>query len=442
MAVLLMPMMINVGFAAKSDTKLYISPKVLPAAGVLGHPGDVFPVEIKIDNIQNLWSAGFKVTYAPYARPLVVGGILEGDFMKQDGWETSFVYKVNSLKGELSIGITRIWTYDKPWPPVGASGSGTLATFNFAVVEAGDSDIGFSALQMLDPDLNPIGVKATGGRYTGVTADLISMTFPNDRIIYVGGSFAINSLARNDGDSLLQVRTRFDIERLEDGRRIKIYSGQNYAGGGLGEPNPFEYVYASEYIAEDADWGTANDFDGGTGPWPNSEAVLGEPDGVYAESSTAFNVAGWYKFHLERAGRVVLNIDLYGYESQPDGADNDFDPYILVPCSDGKWRTAYCDSIGGSVDWAWTGLRYYKNVYDFPEYYRAGRDARDYEDSFNNMLLFIENYGVDGLRMRLDALRWYVEFSPITPVNPPSYDLAAYSQLSVAPFTINAVTKT
>jgi hypothetical protein len=313
------------------------------------------------------------------------------------------------------------------------------------VVEAGTSNIELVNISLLDTDLNPISHTAVGSSYRGCTANLfwlIGMFFPDGRRVHVGDSFRVGSIAINNGDSLLQVRTRYDIERLEDGRRIKIYSGQNYAGGGLGEPNPFEYVYASEYIAADPDWGSANDFYGGAGEWSNPEALVGEPDGVYASSTTAGQVAGWYKFHYERAGKVVLNIDLYGYTSQPDNTGNDFDPYIWVPCSDGNWRLAWCDSMGGSVDWAWTGGRYYQGTpNDMPEYYRAGKDARDYDDSFNNMLLLIENYGASGPRMQIDALRMAVELASITPLTPPTFDLKASPWWSkwVAPdpFTIN-----
>jgi hypothetical protein len=445
---LLIPMMIDVASAywwwrpPKPANKLYITPSRIPAGWGLGHPGDVYAMEVKVDNVTNLWSIAFKVTYAPFAKPLVVGGVLEGDFLKQDEYPTSFVYKINALKGELSIGITRYWIDGMEWPPVGASGSGVLATFSFSVVSAGNSNIGFMDVQALDPDMNPVSIeKVSGGKYYGCTANLMWLWFPDGRNPNVGESFRVNSLAWNWGDMNLSVRTRFDIERLEDGRRIKVYSGQNYAGGGLGEPNPYEYFYVNEYLYEIPELSMPIVEDGG---WTNSGAsLIGEPDGNYAECTSPYSWTGWYGFEdITLAGRVILNIDLQGYTAQPDDISWDFDPYVAIWNTSGSfYKYRWADSMGGSADWAWTGGRYYGGTAnDMPEYYDPKRFLYT-EYSFNRATVFIENYCDDSSREQIDAMRWYVEYSPITPVTPPSSIAAAYRMVSLAPFTINAITE-
>ena len=424
MVLLLMPLMINVG-SAPSLAKVSIDPKMIPEqAGSLGHPGDAFAMTVEIENVFDVWSAGFTVKYAPYGRPLAVSEITEGSFLAEGGYDTSFTFKINKFKGELKVSVTRLLT--SGLPIVGASGDGILATFKFNVVEAGSSDIEIVDVYLFDSNFEAMRSNAFGGNYYGVTANLIRVNMPDGRVAHVGDSVSFNSRVVNKGDVNVTVKARFDMERLEDGRRIKIYSGQDYAGGGLGEPLPFEYLYVDGY--------RENPLIGDTHEWNNEgDSMVGEPDGDYMWANSAYAWSMFYSFEdITLAGREVANVDLYGY-TMSEAPSWDFDPYVM------PWG-AWCDSMGGTMDWAWTGGRYYKgSPYDMPENYIGA--AMHTEEGINGAEVFIENYCPSGPEQRIDAMRWKVEFSPITPVIPPEYEVEPYAEFELDPMTIGTTTE-
>ena len=449
-AVLLATMLtMNVGMAG-TPAKLAIEPPRIPThPSDFGHPGDEYEMSVTIDNADNVWSIGFIVDYAPYARPLLVAEVFEGPFMGQDGYDTSFTKKINVFKGELKIGITRLVTSGKPI--AGASGEGVLCTFKFKVVECGDSDYDLTDVEVLEAVpidewtyiLEPLPYNAYGGYYAGCTADLINVQIEGGNTHYVGEDLIINSKGRNDGDSDVCARVRFDIERMEDGRRIKMYSGQNYAGGGLGEPNPCEWHYINGYVGgmEDSTWTHTTPVVG--------DSLIGDVDGEYAECTTAYGTTGYYTFEpITLSGRVILNIDFFGYTRQPDGStDWDLDPYIEFYDDENNFLGwAWVDSMGGSPTWKWTGGRYYMGdpTYDMPEYYfgkTCPAGIGHTEEGFNNMLFYIENYCPSGPRQAIDAVKVFVEFSPITPVTPPCVTIPPKEEAVMPPATWNAMTE-
>jgi len=73
-------MMVNVAKAPVTNAKIYIDPSIIPThPSDYGHPGDVFPMSLKVANIENLWSIAVIIKYAPFGRPLVVGEVVEGE---------------------------------------------------------------------------------------------------------------------------------------------------------------------------------------------------------------------------------------------------------------------------------------------------------------------------------------------------------------------------
>jgi hypothetical protein len=410
-AMLLSVMMVNVGTAPEA-VKLYIDPTRLPEqAGTMGHIGDVYEVAVKIENVENLWSVGFTIKYAPYVRTLVVSEPLEGPFLKE-GWAPGTYFKavVNSFEGELNVVIARL---GMPGVPAeGAFGDGVLMTLKFNVIEAGDSPIDIIDSTLVNIELTPINHKVWGSYYHGCTANLIRANMPDGRRPKVGDVINFNTKAVNKGDVPIYVRARYYFIRKEDGRAIEIYAGQNYGGGGLGEPLPYEYFYVDGY--------RENPLIGGHEWYNEGDSMVGEPDDDYMYANSAYAWSMFYSFEdVTLAGREIANVDLYGYTSQPDGStDWDFDPYVF------PWG-AWCDSMGGTPDWAWTGGRYYKgSAYDMPEYYIGA--AMHTEEGFNSAEVMIENYCPSGPEQRIDAMRWKVEFSPITPVEPPVFLLGPY----------------
>jgi hypothetical protein len=419
-------MLPNMGVGA-APAKISIDPTRMPEqAGTLGHPGDEFVISIKIEKVTDLYAAGFTVKFAPYASVLVASDGVEGDFLSAGGmYPTFFVYSINTFKGEIKFGITRYGT-NVP----GASGDGTLATIKLTVREAGESPVELVDVALIDSNGGMINADAWGSFYHGPVANLINANMPDGRNVYVGDFVNFMSKAVSHSDVPLTIRTRYEFERIDDGRRFNVYSAQNYAGGGLGEPYPFTHLYVDGYY--------------GTGDWTNEgDSMVGLPDGNYMEATGAYDFSRLYTFEdITLAGREILNVDLEGYTRQPDGSTGwDFDPYAFSydevgdPVLGGVW----CDSMGGTADWAWTGGRYYSGgPYDMPEYYDGGRHLWT-EQGINSVEVGIENYCPSGPRQQIDAMRWKVEFSPITPVIVPTFEIDPYAELEIDPMTIAEV---
>jgi hypothetical protein len=417
-------MMANVGFSAPPPPvpTIFQDPSGrIPGVPALGHPGEVYSMSINVADVTDVWAVQFTVKYIPFVAVLSAQDFAEGSFLSEGGtYPTMFNVVVDALAGKASFIIMRL---PQPGQPrVGVSGSGVLGTLNFLVKEAGEGPIELIDTILLDTNVNEIPhAVGPGAFYVGTVGYLIRVNLPDGRNPRVGDVFTIAPKVRNEGDIPLYVRVRLDIHRLDDGRRIEIRSGQTYGGGGLGEPLPTEYFYVDAY--------RENPIIGGH-EWTNEgDAMVGEPDGNYIEATTAYALSMFYSFEdLTLAGREVQNVDLFGYTSQPDGSTAwDFDPYVF------PWG-AWCDSMGGTVGWAWTGGRYYSGgPYDMPEYYIG--NGMTTEAGFNGAEVMLQNYCPSGPRQQIDAMRWRVEFASITPVEIPIYYVLPGEELELGPIT-------
>lgn len=413
-ATMLMSMlMVNLGTAKVGNTKLYIDPARIPAdPSAFAHPGDTFQMAVKIENVEDLWSIAFIVKYAPYGRPLLTGAPKEGSFLAQGGYATSFTYKIDVLNGMLKIGITRLLTW--PLPVEGASGDGTLATFEFTVNEGGDSDIEIINDALLDSNINPIPHKTTDSYYHGVTANLIRAQILPGRHMQVGDTASFTSRIINKGDVPLYAKVRFDITRVEDGKVLTIYAGQRYLKGWKGEP-PIDYLYVNEY----SEW---LEFD-----WTNpGSSLFGEPDGDYAESIVNDAMSSLYGFEDVTLGPndVIGRVVLEGYTQYPNGATEDVD----IDCYSSSFD--WWGSLYGTPDWGWHAPRW------------VGADMNEVvpavltEEGLNAVDLLLYNFlGSADNPMRVDSVRLRVEYASVDPVAPPVYVINPGEELELDPVT-------
>lgn len=399
-AMILGTMMVNIGVSPVTNTKLYITPTRIPLADEgLGHVGDSYVMSVNIDNVEDLWAVGFTIKFAPYVSVLVISELYEGTFMSQDGWPTFFTYSVNAFEGTAGITLLRL-----PSGPsrIGASGDGILMTFKMTVVEAGDSPIDIVDDILLDSTGSSIDHQSTGSLYYGVTAALIRATVLPGRKVPVGETLYLESKVRNDGDVPLFVRVRHDISRIEDGRVIRLYAGQSYYGGGLGEPRPYEYVYVDEFD----EW--YYEFDN------PPENLLGEPDGSYIESDTNAAWASMFSFEdIELGGMPIADIFLEGYCQYPNGAtaNVDIDMYDVSPGQGIPF--AWWGSLYGGPSWGWVSPRWTADSVLTCSPWLADKAA------FNDVWILVYNYlGSATDIMRIDSLRLRVEYSTIVPVDP------------------------
>lgn len=391
-ATLVSTMVVNVGMADKLKAKVKVLPPRIPEKPPdLGHPGEEYYMSIAIEDVADLYAFGFTVKYAPYVSVLVASDVAEGSFLSQGG-TTAFAFKISAFAGTVKVGATLLGTVP------GVSGSGTLMTFKMTVREAGDSPIELVDVGLVDSNGNHLPCDTWGSFYYGATGDLIRASMPDGRAVTVGEATRWETVVRNDGDVPLNVQTRLDFERLDDGRRFTLYAGQNYAGGGLGEPLPYDMVYLDEFNEWYYEWNN-----------PATNA-LGTPDGAYIEGDANAQWASLYSFEdITLGGREIAYIEIEGYSQYPNGAYEgaDIDLYGFSSVQGFAWL----GSNYGTDVWGWHGVRWTTDAVTdvMPE-------LRD-EAELNGMELLIYNYYGDAPDvLRVDSMRLIIYYSPITPV--------------------------
>jgi hypothetical protein len=237
---------------------------------------------------------------------------------------------------------------------------------------------------------------------------------PDGRKVKAGTTFPIAAKVKNDGDIPLNMRVRFDITRLEDSRTIRVYTGQSYTGGGLGEPRPYEYLYVDEFNEVYQEWtGAASD-------------VFGEPDGNYIEAQDHALWSLEYSFEdISLGGREIADIFLEGYTQYPNGPSEaaDIDVYRV-------WAFEWWGSLYGSFDWGWSPVRWTSD-----SVLTSSPDLAD-ETALNDVAVLVYSYHATTTDvMRLDSMRLKVEFASIVPVVVPSYEIGPGMEVELDPVT-------
>ena len=369
-AVLLGSMAVNIGLSV-APTILYLDPTVIPGPGQEAAIGDSHVVSVYVQDATDLWAAGFKIQYAPYVSVLTISEIYEGPFLAT-GWDpypnspTDFSYTVDLFKGFAYIAIVRLPNPDPDVPRMGASGSGLLATFKLTVIEAGECPIEIQEDYLLDSNGFPIAHKATGATYHGASASLIRVEVVPGKTVAVGEYTVFMTKVRNDGDAPLYVKTRFDISRLEDGRKIVLRSGETYLDGGLGEDPPMwiEYLYVNGFTGSYGEgWGWTYE---GTAPYLDAVG-----DGNYVWTDAALMEEGEYPGYYPYTGKydfadyaldpekVISSVEIEAYTLYAWGLDegNDLDTYMRAPVTEAA-PSVWLGSLWGTGTAAWHTVRW------------------------------------------------------------------------------------
>ncbi|HKZ94285.1 MAG TPA: PKD domain-containing protein [Candidatus Bathyarchaeia archaeon] len=92
--------------------------------------GSTFTINVNVSNVQELYGWQVNMTFNPAVVNTTVLSIKEGPFLKQSGYPTqALAKKVNNTLGTILVG----YMLKFPYPPHGASGSGTLVNITFTV---------------------------------------------------------------------------------------------------------------------------------------------------------------------------------------------------------------------------------------------------------------------------------------------------------------------
>jgi len=125
---------------------------LLRPAEIVTQQGATFTVQIELENVQNLFSAPFRVKFDPQLlrlNEIQAGGLLSGD-----GKQINFTRNILNDIGEAIVTLSRI-------PGSGGiNGSGTLAVLTFQAVGRGTTTVSFPGLLLRNYQLQPIPVEA------------------------------------------------------------------------------------------------------------------------------------------------------------------------------------------------------------------------------------------------------------------------------------------
>jgi len=241
-ALLLVPAFLDRANAAPG-TIVRLTPSIIN-----GLPGDIFELQITIENAYDLYGWGVDLEFAPLERVLspdvlqtVAGPFLEGIGI-ETYWQTPVYEKTF---GQLHLGCTR------KGPVSGVSGNGLLATTKFNVTEAGTSPIEMVNLKLIDSYGNLMNYHAYDADYNGPTVNLVNKEVLPARVLPVGTTGVLRSKVTNLGTVPLYTRVRWDIVR-EDGFMVNLYAGQSY----WSQPPPSVYLYVNGFTGHYGEgWG-------------------------------------------------------------------------------------------------------------------------------------------------------------------------------------------
>jgi len=234
---------------ASAIATLYVDPVMTADPALI--PGSIFTISVNILNVANLYGMEFKLGFDP--NMLMALGISAGSF-----WEGSYAEWINMVdpSGYAWYSITR--SPPPPGePPTGLSGSGTIATIDFAVVGTGSCYLILYDVLMGDPYANPISYDLAHGYFANIAATL------NANLIQRSAwpeahHYAISNDAPTAGDGLITFYAKLSNIGTTVTRAKVIFSMFDANGVPLPGPSPESAevtLKADETVVATYDWG-------------------------------------------------------------------------------------------------------------------------------------------------------------------------------------------
>jgi hypothetical protein len=428
--------------SSQTVPRLYISPSVVPTTG-WGHPGDVYTISVNIENAEDLWAAGFKINFAPYASVVAVSNFQEGGFLSEEGtWNVVMATQLDIFHGTLYVALTRTPSGGDDW---GVWGNGTLFTFRMAVMYAGNSLLDLTETTLLGFDRMPIVHTVTNGFYNGIYVGWgkgNSFGINPTKKVYVGDTFYLDARVKNPTDTPMYVRVRFDLLRDEDGRRFSIYTGQEYIDGGIGElPTPrYEYLYANGYTNT---YGVGYGWNfQGTSPYLGA---VGDGNYIWTDMADpgpiGFPIVGKFDFQdsssfvqpVDWTREAIDKVEIEGYTLYASGLDegNDLDTYMRFPDVAPYPPTIWVGSLWGDGTWGWHTVRWTTDPVSV--YYPVTLTEAGLDMARVRYIMYWTADDVAHGRVDVDALRLKVEIRPnwAVPLVAPSYEILPGQELQL-----------
>jgi hypothetical protein len=201
-------------------TKLSVNPPVSTYT-----TESIFQINVSVTNVADLYTFGFELDFAPFGNLLAVRRVLEGPFLGQDGNSTDFSSAISVLEGSVKVGDTRLGQVG------GITGSGTLATIEFTVLEAGDCALNLVNTQLYN-ETGLIPHQVINGYFNG--PHVVFKGYPKLTGVTgwwgtakVGDTITLSSSVTETGAAeAVQTKVRYDLTRT-DGKVISIWAPQS-----------------------------------------------------------------------------------------------------------------------------------------------------------------------------------------------------------------------
>lgn len=137
--------------AAQAATSIFVN----PAHTDTTYPGS-FSVSVDVSSTDTIYAGQFDLNYD--TAKVNVTSMTEGGFLKQDGASTFCgLFEIDYAAGAVKYACTRFNTQS------GVTGSGSLLAIDFYTIGTGSSNLGLSAISLVDTNLQPVSITSTGG---------------------------------------------------------------------------------------------------------------------------------------------------------------------------------------------------------------------------------------------------------------------------------------
>lgn len=358
----------------------------LDPATILKAPGDVFTLNVWVDNVVNLYTYAFELHYAPFTKLLLVQTIKDGGFLGSDGKDVDFTGKNDPMPGVLVVGNTRIGEVG------GISGSGIIAKITFKVKTTGTCDLTLASTELIDASGNHIAHNVINAifytPYAQVKAGTPKMLgfHDNSGVAKLGLPFTLDCIVQNTiGTMPLTVKVRYELTRT-DGRKVYIWSPQ---------PRTVELNVNGYADMGGSSWTTV-------GSAPYLDAV---GDGNYVEDANMGDYIGFFDLNdiSLLANEQIVSISLEAY-SQAAAVGTTAEVYVMT--SEMGSPTAV-GIIEADTAWSWT----------FTEY--PGMLAYTlYNEATINSAQLAFLYTAGESKITIDAVRLFITVVPVIVVQP------------------------
>jgi hypothetical protein len=353
-------------------------------------PGDYFVVNLRVDDVVNLYAWEAELSFAPFANILVISDVAPGE-LQGDGF---IACRYDRFASWLIVGGLL---------PASTSGSGNLATITFLVMEAGSSPLDLHDTTLADGDLNLISHNVVDGYYQGAEGNLrkvLGTAIGRKAPWKPGDAMDIKAQVVNNGWAPLYARLKF-VSVRDDLKTTTLYSGQQYMSSLV---TSIKYLYVNEHIPMFGGWATV-----GTSPYLNAPG-----DGSYIQGNDYCQLSDVFGFEDITLGPLekIIEVRLEGYV-KADSKDIDADVYV--------WDSfAWLGSLWGEASYAWKSPRWETRPVSTivpATKTQVGLNAFQVLNHYwTETETSLGNFAMDSLRLKVT-----IESGGIVPLTPPYY---------------------